>query len=106
MLFLYPWYKKNDTYYFFLREAPYKNELKEFEMIDELDDATPYQQRFLNKFPGRFLLYKGEPKDIKVSEHVWLMFDHFEYFNYEGDDELQFALEAARIMHIYNDCNH
>ena len=29
MLFLYPWYKKNDTYYFFLREAPYKNELNE-----------------------------------------------------------------------------
>ena len=102
MLFLYPWCKINEKYYFFLREAPFKDELKEYEMVDVIGNETEGQKRFLDKFPGRFLIYEGEPKNIKVSDHVWLMFDHFEYFNYEGDDDLQFTVEAARIMHIYN----
>lgn len=102
MLFLYPWCKINNNYYFFLREAPYRDELKEYEKVDEIGNETNGQKRFLDKFPAQFLVYKGQPINFKASEHVWLMFDYFEYFNYEGDDELQFAVEAARILHIYN----
>lgn len=102
MLFLYPWCKVDEKYYFFLREAPYQDELKDYEIVEEIGNETTGQKRFLDKFPGRFLVYTGEAKDIKISNHVWLMFDHFEYFNYEGDDELQFIVESARILHIYN----
>ena len=101
MLFLYPWKRIDDTYYFYLYEPPYPED--KLDTVETIEVETENQKRFLKQYPSPFIVYKGDPKPTKICSHIWLLFDHFEYFNYDGDDEMLFTVEAARILHIHND---